>query len=75
MVTVIGWGNINATGFERPTALQETEMPLITTDTCQRAHGLILQYGQNVSLAVTDNMLCAGLSAGGTGACVGDSGE
>ena len=50
-------------------------MPLISTDTCQRVHGVIPHYGTNVSLVVTDNMLCAGFAAGGTGGCGGDSGE
>ena len=50
-------------------------MPLVTTDTCQRVHGLLEHYGQRTSIVVTDTMLCAGFAAGGTSSCGGDSGK
>ena len=79
LVIAIGWANIKLEGAELPKKLQQSEMPVITTDTftvtCYRAHGVILQYGQEISYAVTDNMLCAGFAGGGTGACGGDLGE
>ena len=54
--------------------LQQTELPVITTETCQRRHGFIDVMGGNLSFAVTDSMLCTGFVEGGTGGCFYDSG-
>ena len=73
--TLMGWGSTSVTGIKFPEELQETQVPLVTTETCQRAHGLVeYPVGRNSSVPVTEYMLCSG-QEGGTGACVADSGE
>ena len=45
--------------------LQEAQVPIITNDKCREAYG---------ASAITDRMICAGYSSGGTDTCQGDSG-
>jgi len=62
MSTVIGWGRTEFNG-EIPKQLQEVEVPLIDHDICQEAES-----------GITENMICAGVWAGGKDSCQGDSG-
>ena len=71
-VILMGWGLPSESTAEK--ALQQTELPVITTETCQRRHGFADVQGENRSLPVTDSMLCAGFLEGGTGGCYLDSG-
>lgn len=62
--TVIGWGGTVAqpgAPQSYPTQLQEVDMPIVDTAICYP--------GQ-----ITENMICAGLAAGGKDSCQGDSG-
>ncbi|MEW8200301.1 MAG: serine protease, partial [Candidatus Thiodiazotropha endolucinida] len=63
-LTVMGWGNMSASGEEFPNRLQEAQVPLVSQDECRQ------NYGGNL----TDNMICAGLPQGGKDSCQGDSG-
>uniref|UniRef100_A0A3Q1K579 Peptidase S1 domain-containing protein n=1 Tax=Anabas testudineus TaxID=64144 RepID=A0A3Q1K579_ANATE len=48
-----------------PQALQEVEVPVVGNRQCNCLYGVF---------TVTDNMICAGVLAGGKGSCQGDSG-
>ncbi|KAJ4985316.1 trypsin A chain (extracellular trypsin protease) [Stagonosporopsis vannaccii] len=62
--TVAGWGTTSSGGTS-PTALRKVDVPVVSRATCR----------QNYSVSeITDNMFCAGLSAGGRDSCQGDSG-
>ena len=76
IATVVGWGNTKPTGMPvRAKELQEVALPLVTTDTCQRAFSLVNFFGTNTSFIVTENMLCMGFTGGGASQCTGDSGR
>ncbi|KAF3699722.1 Transmembrane protease serine 9 [Channa argus] len=63
---VTGWGNIaSGVPLSSPLNLMEVEVPVVGNRQCN------CDYGVG---SITDNMLCAGLSAGGKDACQGDSG-
>ncbi|KAK2893390.1 hypothetical protein Q8A73_015874 [Channa argus] len=63
---VTGWGNIgNGEFLPSPQNLMEVEVPVVGNRQCN------CEYGVG---SITDNMLCAGLSAGGKDSCQGDSG-
>uniref|UniRef100_A0A8C5FE10 Peptidase S1 domain-containing protein n=1 Tax=Gadus morhua TaxID=8049 RepID=A0A8C5FE10_GADMO len=57
---VTGWGT---TSFGAADILQEVDLPIVGNRECNCSYGLI-----------TNNMICAGLSAGGKDSCQGDSG-
>lgn len=60
--TTAGWGKTGAgTAAER---LQKVDVPLVDADTCKTSY----------KNAITDRMLCAGLTEGGKDSCQGDSG-
>uniref|UniRef100_A0A4W5QQZ7 Peptidase S1 domain-containing protein n=1 Tax=Hucho hucho TaxID=62062 RepID=A0A4W5QQZ7_9TELE len=63
---VTGWGSIS-TGVPLPSpqTLQEVYVPVVGNRQCN------CNYGVG---SITDNMICAGLSAGGKDSCQGDSG-
>ncbi|KAG7326116.1 hypothetical protein KOW79_009517 [Hemibagrus wyckioides] len=63
---ITGWGNI-ASGVRLPSpgVLQEAEVPVVDRTTCNNMLG---------SVKVTENMICAGYTEGGTDTCQGDSG-
>ncbi|XPS73274.1 Trypsin [Ascochyta lentis] len=62
--TVAGWGTTSSGGTS-PTTLRKVDVPIVSRATCR----------QNYSVAeITDNMVCAGLTAGGKDSCQGDSG-
>ncbi|KAK2832949.1 hypothetical protein Q5P01_016838 [Channa striata] len=63
---VTGWGNIATNvSLPPPKNLQEVQVPVVGNRQCN------CDYGVG---SITDNMMCAGLSAGGKDACQGDSG-
>ncbi|KAH6629012.1 extracellular trypsin protease [Boeremia exigua] len=64
-VSVAGWGTTSSGGSSLPAALRRVDVPIVARSTCRN----------NYSAAeVTDNMVCAGLTAGGKDSCQGDSG-
>jgi len=87
---VIGWGNIRAQslqqseGFERPEVLQQVDVPMVNSKTCNKALSQILKkesgvigsvlIGLGIVKIVDDNMVCAGFPEGGKDSCQGDSG-
>ncbi|XP_068581892.1 transmembrane protease serine 9-like [Cebidichthys violaceus] len=63
---VTGWGNIGfGVALPFPQTLMEVEVPIVGNRQCNCDHGV----GR-----ITDNMICAGLRAGGRDSCQGDSG-
>jgi secreted trypsin-like serine protease len=67
--TVTGWGTTSEGGVSSNT-LREANVPIISNAQCENL------YDTNVGAGnwLTDNMLCAGLTAGGRDSCQGDSG-
>ncbi|KAJ8117663.1 hypothetical protein OPT61_g1194 [Boeremia exigua] len=63
-VTVAGWGTTSS-GGSSPTALRRVDVPIVSRATCRNNYS---------ASEVTDNMVCAGLTAGGKDSCQGDSG-
>ncbi|KAA8567096.1 hypothetical protein MFRU_007g02030 [Monilinia fructicola] len=63
--TVAGWGLTSESGSTLPSALRKVSVPVISRAACQAEYG---------TSAVTTNMWCAGLAAGGKDSCSGDSG-
>ncbi|KAG9264225.1 transmembrane protease serine 9-like [Astyanax mexicanus] len=63
---VTGWGD-TATGvsLSYPMTLQEVQVPVVGNRKCKCLYGVG---------SITDNMMCAGLLAGGKDSCQGDSG-
>ncbi|KAK2820323.1 hypothetical protein Q5P01_023282 [Channa striata] len=63
---VTGWGNIEeGEPLPSPQALQEVEVPVVANKKCNCLYG---------GSTVTENMICAGVLAGGKDSCQGDSG-
>ncbi len=62
---VTGWGTKD--DGELSNVLRQVEVPLVDRETCRDSYGIFDDD-------VTDNMLCAGLKAGGKDSCQGDSG-
>ncbi|XP_026019736.1 transmembrane protease serine 9-like [Astatotilapia calliptera] len=63
---VTGWGDIGSgVSLPSPQNLMEVEVPVVGNRQCNCNHGVG---------SITDNMICAGLSAGGKDSCQGDSG-
>ncbi|KAJ4353056.1 hypothetical protein N0V95_003709 [Ascochyta clinopodiicola] len=63
--TVAGWGTTSSGGSSLPTNLLKVDVPIVSRATCR----------QNYSVAeITNNMVCAGVAAGGKDSCQGDSG-
>ncbi|XP_038565948.1 transmembrane protease serine 9-like [Micropterus salmoides] len=61
-----GWGNVGTgVSLPFPQHLMEVQLPIVGNRECN------CNYGVGV---VTDNMMCAGFSAGGKGICHGDGG-
>ncbi|XP_064097311.1 serine proteinase stubble-like [Macrobrachium nipponense] len=60
---VTGWG-VTSSGGTQPNIVREVTVPITTQAACEAAYGT----------AVTQNMICAGLKAGGKDSCQGDSG-
>ena len=75
MAKLTGWGFTDNSVGSRPKVLQEVDLPVITTATCQLRMGFVNFFGNNYSLAVTDSMFCVGSVTGGTGGCNHDSGK
>ena len=64
LATILGWGNLSATGEEYPDKLQQVSLPVVSNSDCN------IPYNNEI----TENMLCAGLKEGGKDSCQGDSG-
>ncbi|XP_034567394.1 transmembrane protease serine 9-like [Notolabrus celidotus] len=63
---VTGWGNIGSgVSLPSPQELMEVEVPIVGNRKCN------CNYGVG---SITENMICAGLEAGGKDSCQGDSG-
>ncbi|XP_055745697.1 transmembrane protease serine 9-like [Salvelinus fontinalis] len=63
---VTGWGTIRSgVSLPSPQTLQEVDVPVVGNRQCNCNNGVG---------SITDNMICAGLSAGGKDSCQGDSG-
>ncbi|XP_038839239.1 transmembrane protease serine 9-like [Salvelinus namaycush] len=63
---VTGWGSIHSgVSLPSPQTLQEVDVPVVGNRQCNCNNGVG---------SITDNMICAGLSAGGKDSCQGDSG-
>ncbi|XP_041830805.1 testisin-like [Melanotaenia boesemani] len=63
---VTGWGKIKEeVSLPSPETLQEVKVPVIGNRQCNCLYGVG---------TITDNMICAGVLAGGKGPCWGDSG-
>ena len=60
---VSGWGATSEGGAVAD-ILQKVRVPIVSNTTCNSAYGN----------TITDNMMCAGLAAGGKDSCQGDSG-
>lgn len=65
--SVIGWGSVSAdqNNPSYPLILRDVELPYVSNGVCNTS----LLGGQ-----ITENMLCAGVPAGGVDSCQGDSG-
>ncbi|TVY64350.1 Trypsin [Lachnellula suecica] len=63
--TTAGWGLLTESGSTLPANLRKVTVPVVARATCQAEYG---------TSAVTTNMFCAGLAAGGKDSCSGDSG-
>lgn len=63
--TVAGWGTTSSGGSTLPTNLLKVDVPIVSRASCQSSYG---------ASAVTTQMFCAGLAAGGKDSCQGDSG-
>lgn len=63
--TVTGWGALSESGAVSNT-LKDVIVPILSNDECRKS--------KYPATRITDNMLCAGLIAGGKDACQGDSG-
>ncbi|XP_055366320.1 trypsin-3 [Betta splendens] len=63
---VSGWGYTSSVGQQIPSTLRTVTVPVVSAERC---NGSGAYNG-----SITDNMLCAGYTAGGKDACEGDSG-
>ncbi|KAM3618105.1 uncharacterized protein V6R79_015624 [Siganus canaliculatus] len=63
---VSGWGYTSPDGGQIPSTLRTVKIPIVSTEKCNSSES----FDGNI----TENMLCAGYSAGGKDACQGDSG-
>ncbi|XP_068100102.1 serine protease 27-like [Hyperolius riggenbachi] len=71
---ITGWGNIKfGVSLQSPQTLQEAQVPLINSSTCDSLYHIQSDYSSAVPRILSD-MLCAGYKAGGTDSCQGDSG-
>ncbi|XP_030750452.1 trypsin-3-like [Sitophilus oryzae] len=66
--TITGWGTL-ASGGVSPAGLQMVQVPLVSNENCEDYYSVF--YGAG---SITDRMMCAGFSEGGSDACQGDSG-
>ncbi len=53
--TILGWGNLSASGEEYPDKLQKVTVPVVSNSDCN------IPYKNEI----TENLLCAGLKEGG----------
>lgn len=66
LATIIGWGDTDPGPVNNyPTNLRQVDIPIVSNTDCASVYG---------ASAITDGMLCAGLTEGGKDTCQGDSG-
>jgi hypothetical protein len=65
--TVLGWGAATPAQDVYPSILQKVELPIVARSTAQPFYDLD-------GITLTDNMIFAGVAAGGKDSCSGDSG-
>ncbi|KAM5151670.1 transmembrane protease serine 9-like [Mantella aurantiaca] len=71
---VTGWGNIRyGVSLPSPQTLQEAQIPLIDTQTCDSLYHIESGVVSSVPIILSD-MICGGYKAGETDSCQGDSG-
>lgn len=58
-------GLLTESGTSLPASLRKVTVPVVSRTTCRAEYG---------TSAITDNMFCAGVTAGGKDSCSGDSG-
>lgn len=58
---VSGWGYTNPSGGQIPSTLRTVKLPIVSTEKCNSS--------ESFDGSITENMLCAGYSAGGKDAC------
>ncbi|KAL1800399.1 hypothetical protein ACET3X_000741 [Alternaria dauci] len=63
--TVAGWGDRTENGNNAPTVLYKVSVPIVSRASCRTSYG---------TSSITNNMICAGVAAGGRDSCQGDSG-
>ncbi|XP_044068699.1 trypsin-3 [Siniperca chuatsi] len=63
---VSGWGYTSPSGGQIPSTLRTVKLPIVSTEKCNSS--------ESFGGLITENMVCAGYSAGGMDACQGDSG-
>ncbi|XP_069840782.1 serine protease 27-like [Dendropsophus ebraccatus] len=74
MCWVTGWGNIKyGVSLTSPQTLQEVQVPLIDTTTCDGLYHIQSSTSYSVTIILSD-MICGGYQAGGYDSCQGDSG-
>ncbi|QTA87266.1 DUF1986 domain-containing protein [Desulfonema magnum] len=67
---VIGWGTTSARNDIFPEKLRQASVCIISNDICNKSYNQKLYYDD----PITEYMMCAGRSEGGTDACRNDSG-
>ncbi|XP_072273023.1 transmembrane protease serine 9-like [Pyxicephalus adspersus] len=71
---VTGWGTImSGVNLPSPQTLQEAQVPLINTETCDYLYHINSGVSSYVPEILSD-MICAGYRSGGVDSCQGDSG-
>ncbi|XP_041955024.1 trypsin isoform X1 [Alosa sapidissima] len=63
---VSGWGRTSPAGGQIPSVLRTVKLPIVSTARCNSS--------DSFNGSISENMICAGYSAGGKDACKGDSG-
>jgi secreted trypsin-like serine protease len=64
-----GWGNRQVPGEREVLVVNHVSVPVFDWNACKRAYEAI-----HLSMTITNDMVCAGLSEGGKDSCQGDSG-
>ncbi len=65
---VVGWGITEVDNTSLSADLMEVILPVVDHELCR------ITYADNFNITLTDNMICAGYTAGGKDSCFGDSG-
>lgn len=68
--TVAGWGKISYSSHALPEVMQVAQLPVMSNKRCMQMY----EASGHLKL-ISDSFLCAGLKAGGSDSCDGDSGS